>query len=353
VIAKIQDQTMIENTVTSMSFTVTDMEDNPCHLTITFASSNPSLMTQNNMSYMCNAGIYTLTITPAVDQSGTAMITVTVKDSANATDSESFMLTVTANTKPQITGLKTNAWGTNSRSPQIPFSLYDKEGGIITLGISSSTSMMAITISGGSVNGSSPMYTVSVAAGESKTLTLTIRSAEGASISDTSAITLVAMDHGGLTGSSTLTYQHTENLSVRFANMSVINTEDAHVIEWQTTSEIDTAGFYVQRSDSLNGPFTTITNRIIPAQVSMISGATYTYTDRLADPQKVYYYRIVEIDLQGNEIVYPIKNAVSRESNEEPPVLIYDANNDGKEDLADIIYLLQLLTNFQPSQNNQ
>ncbi|ETR69419.1 MAG: hypothetical protein OMM_09610, partial [Candidatus Magnetoglobus multicellularis str. Araruama] len=94
-IGLIDNQTTNKNTsISSISLTATDNETATCSLNITFASSNQNLISGNNISYTCDSGGFTLSLTPLTAQSGFATITVTINDPQGLTALSSFDLTV-------------------------------------------------------------------------------------------------------------------------------------------------------------------------------------------------------------------------------------------------------------------
>jgi hypothetical protein len=70
-------------------------------------------------------------------------------------------------------------------------------------------------------------------------------------------------------------------------------------VTWSTASEIDNAGFLVLRSTSPNGPFRQVNPSLIPARGSGVSGASYSFEDRRVTRKKLYYYKLVDIDVNG------------------------------------------------------
>lgn len=70
-------------------------------------------------------------------------------------------------------------------------------------------------------------------------------------------------------------------------------------LTWSTATEVDNAGFLLMRSTSPNGPFAQVTPFLVPARGSDVSGATYSYEDRSVSRKKIYYYKLVDIDLGG------------------------------------------------------
>jgi|GEM_PF-1125757 len=73
----------------------------------------------------------------------------------------------------------------------------------------------------------------------------------------------------------------------------------AIVIEWTTESEVDTAGFYLYRSESPEGPFERITEELIPASPDPILGGHYVYTDTDVLPGRVYFYQLEDVEFDG------------------------------------------------------
>ena len=104
-ISSFSARTIDEDTSTGpIAFTVSDAET-PGSLVINTASSNPSLVPSANMTIGGTGTNRTLTVTPALNQSGTATITVSVSD-GQLSASSSFVLTVNAvNDSPTIASL--------------------------------------------------------------------------------------------------------------------------------------------------------------------------------------------------------------------------------------------------------
>ena len=73
----------------------------------------------------------------------------------------------------------------------------------------------------------------------------------------------------------------------------------AVVIEWQTETELDVAGFHIYRSESPAGTFRRINEQLIPARGSSTAGDRYTFIDDNIEAGTVYYYRIVDVELDN------------------------------------------------------
>jgi uncharacterized repeat protein (TIGR01451 family) len=110
-ISDIADQSTNEDTPTSaIPFTVNDVETPASSLTLSAASSNPVLVPVANIVFGGSGSNRTVTITPATDQFGSAVITVTVSDGSGGNTGDAFTLMVaSANDAPQFTSAPVTA----------------------------------------------------------------------------------------------------------------------------------------------------------------------------------------------------------------------------------------------------
>ena len=84
-----------EDTATApIPFTISDTETPASSLALAANSSNPSLVPTNRIVISGSGSNRTVVVTPALDQSGTTVITITATDPSNAVASTSFLLTV-------------------------------------------------------------------------------------------------------------------------------------------------------------------------------------------------------------------------------------------------------------------
>ena len=106
-ISDVPDTTTPEDTPTSaLSFTVGDAETPAAGLTVTATSSNATLVPVANIVFGGSDALRTVTITPALNQSGTATSPITVTDADGGTASDTVVLTVTAaNDLPTISDI--------------------------------------------------------------------------------------------------------------------------------------------------------------------------------------------------------------------------------------------------------
>lgn len=95
IITTIPAQTIGEDSATeALAFVIGDAESPMAALSVEVASSNPALIPVGRIALGGSGAERSLTLTPMPDQSGTAVITVTLSDGEHQTDS-SFLLTVT------------------------------------------------------------------------------------------------------------------------------------------------------------------------------------------------------------------------------------------------------------------
>ena len=67
-------------------------------------------------------------------------------------------------------------------------------------------------------------------------------------------------------------------------------------VEWETETEFETAGYNIYRSDSEDGEFVKINQRLIPSKADPTSGAQYTYIDSDIIPGNTYFYRLEDVE---------------------------------------------------------
>ncbi len=79
--------------------------------------------------------------------------------------------------------------------------------------------------------------------------------------------------------------------------------EGSVYVEW-TTAQVDNFGFHVYRSESVGGPYTRITDRLIPGMTFSVRGRDYSYVDRNVTRGRLYYYKLEDIDFNGNRTMH-------------------------------------------------
>ena len=192
VISDILNQTANEDTVIGpLPFLVRDLETPPAALVVSAASTNLALVPTSAIVFGGAGTNRTLTITPASNQSGTSLITVTVRDDSGATRSDSFMVTINAiNDLPTISNIPDQTINEDGTTGPISFTIGDAETAAGSLGLTASSSSQNLVplnniIFGGS--GSSRTVTVIPVQNQSGTsvITVTVIDGAGASTNDT------------------------------------------------------------------------------------------------------------------------------------------------------------------------
>ncbi|KPA10281.1 hypothetical protein MHK_009516, partial [Candidatus Magnetomorum sp. HK-1] len=153
VISSIGNQTIDEDTaITSLSFTVTDAETAGCSHDISFASSNTTLIPVENISYTCSTDVFYLSITPATNESGSSIITVTVADTESLTATQSFAVTVTAVNNAPIFTSSPIISATKDSDYAYTFSASDAESDGLVYSIITKPSWLSVQYEYGTIN---------------------------------------------------------------------------------------------------------------------------------------------------------------------------------------------------------
>jgi hypothetical protein len=84
------------------------------------------------------------------------------------------------------------------------------------------------------------------------------------------------------------------------------------ILQWTTESETDNAGFNLYRAESENGNYIKINTSLIPAKGSSTQGASYEFTDTDVQNRRTYYYKLEDIDLNGQSTLHGPVSATPR-----------------------------------------
>ena len=178
----IPDQTIRENTsAAQLPLTIGDAQTDPSMLTLSAASSNPTVLPPANVVFGGTGSSRTVTATPAVGQSGSATVSITVSD-GQLTATTTFVLTVTpANTPPTISGLSNRAIDEDTSTGPMNFTIGDAETPN-SLVLSAASSNPTLVPNGNMVlggSGANRTLTVTPALHQSGSATLTVSVSDG------------------------------------------------------------------------------------------------------------------------------------------------------------------------------
>jgi subtilisin-like proprotein convertase family protein len=194
-ISDIANQTINEDASTgALSFTVGDGETAAGSLTLSGSSSNPTLVPNGNIGFGGSGANRTVTVSPASNQDGTATITVTVSD-GQLSAGDSFVLTVNAvNDPPTISNIANQSTTVGTAVGPISFTIGDVETAAGSLVLSGSSSNPTLVPNGNIAlggSGSSRSVTVTPAANQSGSATITVTVNDGVNnASDTFVLTV-------------------------------------------------------------------------------------------------------------------------------------------------------------------
>lgn len=132
----------------------------------------------------------------------------------------------------------------------------------------------------------------------------------------TASVDLVAGDNYFLIGDA-----QSAPTPVVLVAFSATRTGDDVLVRWRTATEIDFAGFYVQRSLQEAGPYARI-SPFIPAQGQAVVGSGYSYLDQSAASGQPLFYRLEAVDVDGS-VAYHGPVRVQAPVQFGQPVMIY------------------------------
>lgn len=185
------NQSVAANALPSdQNFTVSDAETAASALIVTVNSSNLTLLHSSAITIIGSAGTRSIHLVPSPDQSGSSVVTVTVSD-GQMTSSQSFTLTVAADTAPTISSLSNQSIAFNTVPATQNFTVGDAETPVAILSLSGGSSNQTLLTNANIQFGGS---------GSSRTVTLTPESNQYGS-----STIIVTVNDGKLTASTSFT----------------------------------------------------------------------------------------------------------------------------------------------------
>lgn len=84
---------------------------------------------------------------------------------------------------------------------------------------------------------------------------------------------------------------------------------DEVLLDWETATELDNAGFYIRRSNSQSGPFSRV-SPFIPSEGDPLIEANYLWVDDTVVNGTTYWYQLESVDLSQNSEFYGPVSAI-------------------------------------------
>jgi len=269
-ITGIADQTIDENTSTgALAFTVGDLEDAAGSLMVTATSSNQILVPDANLVLGGSGANRTITVTPAANQNGMTVVTLTVQDSAGNTTQTSFMVTVTSvNTPPTITMIADQTILEDSTTGPLAFTIGDVETPAGSLMVSATSGDTTIIPNANLVLGGS---------GANRTITVTPAADQnGGPV--TINVVVQDTDGGSTPGSFTVTVTPVNDAPSFTLAGNVASDEDAGAQSVANQVTAISAGPANEAGQTVSFVVTNDNNPLFSAQPAIDSSGTLTYT---------------------------------------------------------------------------
>ncbi len=177
-LSPLSNLTLSEDAVSGViALTVGDAETAAASLLLSASSSNPSLIPNSSIILAGSGASRTFTLTPASNQNGSSIISLTVDDGITSTTG-TFVLTVTAlNDAPTITALSDQTLPLAIATSALPFTVSDTETAATALILTKSSSNLSLVPSANIIvagSGMSRTVTVIAAANQVGSTTITL-----------------------------------------------------------------------------------------------------------------------------------------------------------------------------------
>lgn len=271
--------TTVEDAPATLTFTHSDDYSDVENITRSATSSNSALVAASGLAFSGTGTSRVLTVTPVANASGTATITVTLRDTAGQTTSSSFALTVnTVNDAPVVAAVATQTTTVGTpRAITISLSDADHAATALTLTATSDNATVlpssAIALTG---TGASRTLTLTPAAAGNANVTLVAN--DGSADSAPVTFTFIANPVGlGIPTDITLSAALIAENSAGGTVIGTLATVDADQASGHTFALIDDAG----------GRFALSGNALVVASGAALdyeAATTHAVTVRVTDP---------------------------------------------------------------------
>jgi hypothetical protein len=92
--------------------------------------------------------------------------------------------------------------------------------------------------------------------------------------------------------------------AVTLASFDAAPSQGTVALNWETATEVDTAGFNLYRARSESGAWTKVNDKLIAATGDFVSGASYSYVDKPG--YGAFLYELEEVDYDGTATLYDL-----------------------------------------------
>ncbi|MBL9208553.1 MAG: hypothetical protein JNN01_25950 [Opitutaceae bacterium] len=162
-ISDIPNRTVLVNSNTSVTFTVSDAETAAGSLVVTGSSTNTALIGPGSLVFGGSGGNRTVLVTPLADRTGTAVVTLTVSDGKLSSSSSFSLVVLPAGNTPTISRIANRTINANSNTGLISFVVDDANTPATNLTVTAASSNPAlIPVSGIALGGYGSSRTVVV-----------------------------------------------------------------------------------------------------------------------------------------------------------------------------------------------
>ena len=182
-ITTIANQTIAEDTQTNaLAFTINDVETPIPNLTVTTSSNNLTLVPLADIVLGGSGANQTVQVTPAVNQFGVAVITVSVNDGDNTTSTYFSSHRTSVNDLPTITAIPNQTINEDIATAALSFTITDIETPLASLtvtGSSDNTALIPVANLVFAGTGGTRTVTVTPAANQTGVATITVTLNDG------------------------------------------------------------------------------------------------------------------------------------------------------------------------------
>ncbi len=182
-ITTVSAQTIDEDASTgALPFTVADVDTPAASLMVTSASTNPILFPSTNVVLTGTGADRTVEVTPAADQNGSAIITLTVSDGTSSAQTQFVVSVSPVNDPPTVSTVANQTIDEDTATGALAFTIGDVDNAVTALTVTASSSDPTLVPNANiTLGGSSANRTVDIApaANQNGTATITLAVSDG------------------------------------------------------------------------------------------------------------------------------------------------------------------------------